>query len=87
MTTTRMPKAKNNQKPTDATVSGGDSFDLADIGLAYAKYVRLTDIGDLKQEGQYAHLEEDFLPGIILLDLNMPRKDGRAALKATPVKS
>jgi len=35
----------------------------------------------LKQEGKFAHLVEDFLPGIILLDLNMPRKDGRAALK------
>ncbi len=35
----------------------------------------------LKHEGKYAHLTENDLPGIILLDLNMPRKDGRTALK------
>ena len=35
----------------------------------------------LKHEGKYVNLENDFLPGIILLDLNMPRKDGRAALE------
>ncbi len=35
----------------------------------------------LKHEGKYAHLTEEFLPGIILLDLNMPRKDGRTVLK------
>ena len=35
----------------------------------------------LEHEGNYRHLTDEFLPGIILLDLNMPRKDGRAALK------
>ena len=35
----------------------------------------------LKHEGKYTHLSDDDLPGIILLDLNMPRKDGRTALK------
>ena len=35
----------------------------------------------LKHEGKYAHLDDDDLPGIILLDLNMTRKDGRTALK------
>lgn len=35
----------------------------------------------LKQSGRYADLKDDFLPGIILLDLNMPKKDGRTALK------
>lgn len=44
---------KDNQNPTDPKVSGGDSFDLAEVGLPYAKYVRLTDIGDLKQEGTF----------------------------------
>jgi len=34
----------------------------------------------LRHEGQYQHLTDDDLPGIILLDLNMPRKDGREAL-------
>lgn len=34
----------------------------------------------LKGEGKYADREETLLPGIILLDLNMPRMDGRTAL-------
>ena len=35
----------------------------------------------LKREGDYAHLTEEAVPGLILLDLNMPKKDGRTALK------
>ena len=35
----------------------------------------------LHRKGQYAGLANKPLPGIILLDLNMPRKDGRKALK------
>ena len=31
--------------------------------------------------GQYEELQNTPLPGLILLDLNMPRKDGREALK------
>lgn len=35
----------------------------------------------LHRQGQYEHLEDSPLPGVILLDLNMPRKDGREALQ------
>ena len=35
----------------------------------------------LKNEGKYADKDKYPTPGIILLDLNMPRKDGREALK------
>lgn len=35
----------NDIDPTDPAVSGGDSFDLADIALPYAVYVRITDPG------------------------------------------
>lgn len=34
----------------------------------------------LRNKGQYAGDEKPFLPGLILLDLNMPRMDGREAL-------
>lgn len=34
----------------------------------------------LKREKQYRHPQKAPVPGIILLDLNMPRKDGREAL-------
>lgn len=35
----------------------------------------------LHRRGKYSHLANEPLPGLILLDLNMPRKDGREALK------
>ena len=35
----------------------------------------------LRRRGAYEHLRNAPLPGIILLDLNMPRKDGLTALK------
>jgi CheY-like chemotaxis protein len=35
----------------------------------------------LLRRGQYAAHAKEPLPGLILLDLNMPRKDGREALK------
>src|SRR3954470_9779182 len=35
----------------------------------------------LRRQGKYAPPAEDPRPGLILLDLNMPRKDGRAVLK------
>ena len=35
----------------------------------------------LHQRGEYAHLAGNPQPGLILLDLNMPRMDGREALK------
>ncbi len=35
----------------------------------------------LHRRGQYESLRGNPLPGLILLDLNMPRKDGREALK------
>ena len=35
----------------------------------------------LKREGDYSSLQGTPLPGLILLDLNMPKKDGREALK------
>ena len=34
----------------------------------------------LRREGDYADRAGEPLPGLILLDLNMPRKDGRTAL-------
>ena len=35
----------------------------------------------LRRRGRYSDLNGEPLPGLILLDLNMPRKDGREALK------
>ena len=38
---------KNAIDPTDPAVAGGDAFDLADLGVAHARYVRITDRADL----------------------------------------
>jgi CheY-like chemotaxis protein len=35
----------------------------------------------LRRQGPYQHLADQPFPGFILLDLNMPRKDGRTVLK------
>lgn len=35
----------NGVDPTDVARAGGDAFDLADVGLARARYVRITDGG------------------------------------------
>jgi two-component system, response regulator len=35
----------------------------------------------LRRTGRYTHLIDEPLPGLVLLDLNMPRMDGREALK------
>ncbi len=35
----------------------------------------------LRREGEFAQLADEPYPGIILLDLNMPKKDGREALR------
>ena len=56
----------------------GNPVDFVKDGVELMEYLR--------HEGQYASSQLP-LPGIILLDLNMPRKDGRAALseiKADP---
>lgn len=65
-----------------------DDFLLTKKALAESKLanslVRVSDgeelIDYLKRRGEYENVETP-RPGMILLDLNMPRKDGREALK------
>ena len=38
---------ENDVDPLDPSVAGGDAFDLADVGLAHARFVRITDRVDL----------------------------------------
>jgi hypothetical protein len=38
---------ENTIDPTDPAVAGGDAFDLADLGVSEARYVRITDRIDL----------------------------------------
>jgi CheY-like chemotaxis protein len=59
-----------------------DAFDeirLANPLVFVADGIELMDY--LRRSGAYTHLAGTPLPGLILLDLNMPKKDGREALK------
>ena len=38
---------ENTIDPTDPATAGGDPFDLADVGLTEARYLRITDRDDL----------------------------------------
>ena len=50
-----------------------NSLDFVEDGVELFEYLR--------REGKYAELKGAPLPGVILLDLNMPRMDGREALE------
>ena len=57
----------------------GNPVDFVEDGMQLMEY--------LNRQGEYANLADHPYPGFILLDLNMPRKDGREALmeiKADP---
>ncbi len=43
----------DNKQFSDPDLSGGDSFDLSTVGLPYARFVKLTDLGDIKKEGLF----------------------------------
>ena len=51
----------------------GNPVDFVEDGVQLMDY--------LLRQGEYANLGDCPYPGFILLDLNMPRKDGRTALK------
>ena len=58
----------------------GNPVDFVEDGVQLMNY--------LAREGEYASFSDQPYPGFILLDLNMPRKDGRTALreiKASPM--
>ncbi|MBL8789521.1 MAG: response regulator [Rhizobiales bacterium] len=51
----------------------GNPVDFVEDGVQLLEYLR--------REGEYAKFAGQPFPGFILLDLNMPRKDGRTVLK------
>ena len=51
----------------------GNPVDFVEDGVELMEY--------LARQGKWTHLTNQPFPGFILLDLNMPRKDGRTALK------
>ena len=58
-----------------------DALEEARVGNDLHFVVDGEDLMDyLYRRDRYQHLKDVALPGLILLDLNMPRKDGREAL-------
>lgn len=51
----------------------GNPVDFVEDGVELLEY--------LNRQGKWSHLANQPFPGFILLDLNMPRKDGRTVLK------
>ncbi len=51
----------------------GNPVDFVEDGVELMEY--------LNRQGKWTHLANQPFPGFILLDLNMPRKDGRTVLK------
>ncbi len=47
-----------NQNPLNPNISGGDKFDLADIGLSKIKYIKITDISEqIKNNKQHKYYD------------------------------
>ena len=79
-----------NGRPISILVADDDADDRLLIKEAFAENrirneLEFVEDGEqlmafLRREGEYAHLEGHPLPGLLLLDLNMPKKDGREAL-------
>lgn len=81
----------NNQNQVIILMADDDEEDrmLAEDALQEARLtneLHFVEDGEelidyLQRKGNYTHLKDIPLPGLILLDLNMPKKDGREALR------
>ena len=82
---------RKHGKPITILLADDDADDrtFAREALAESRLVndlRMAEDGEelmdyLHRRGKFANPEDSPWPGVILLDLNMPRKDGREALK------
>lgn len=89
--TKKPPKEQKPLKPVTILMADDDADDRTLTKEAFeeaklANDLRFVEDGQelldyLNRRGKYADPESSPLPGLILLDLNMPRKDGREALE------
>ncbi len=81
----------NGKKAFTIVVADDDADDQMLVKDAFAENqldteLHFVDDGEqllayLRREGRFEHLKGQDLPGLVLLDLNMPKKDGREALQ------
>jgi CheY-like chemotaxis protein len=82
---------KENKKPMQILMADDDEDDRRAVAKAWktaraANPIDFVNDGEqlmdyLHRRGQFSGLAAGSRPGLILLDLNMPKKDGREALK------
>lgn len=82
---------KENKKPMHILMADDDEDDRRSVAKAWkssraANPIHFVNDGEelmdyLHHRGQFADVAEWARPGVILLDLNMPKKDGREALR------
>ncbi|HBB86523.1 MAG TPA: two-component system response regulator [Blastocatellia bacterium] len=82
---------KENKKPMQILMADDDEDDRRAVAKAWktaraANPIDFVNDGEqlmdyLHRRGQFSDLAASTRPGLILLDLNMPKKDGREALK------
>ncbi|MBI3541287.1 MAG: Ig-like domain-containing protein, partial [Deltaproteobacteria bacterium] len=58
--------------PTDPTVSGGDFFDLADVGLQTARYIRIRDRTAYRQNGTGPTINGFDLDAVAIVNGTLP---------------
>lgn len=81
MTSTNIDRILIADDDADDRLLIADAFQEAQLPNPVSFVTDGVDLlGYLKREGPYKDETDDYLPGIILLDLNMPRMDGRTAL-------
>lgn len=82
---------RENKKPMQILMADDDEDDRRAVAKAWKKSravnpIEFVNDGEqlmdyLYRRGEFSSLAASTRPGLILLDLNMPRKDGREALK------
>ncbi|MDO8462333.1 MAG: hypothetical protein Q7S98_05690 [Deltaproteobacteria bacterium] len=67
---------RNDISPTDPSVAGGtgpaggDAYDLADIGLCQARFIRIVDINGCSFYNDQIHCSDAAVPGVLGFDLD-----------------
>ena len=84
VTTKSEPMSQTNPTPSKILYVDDDSDDCIFLMESFAASPLNTDLvcaSNGEEAIQYLNAEKDTLPSLIILDLNMPRKDGKQTLR------